>query len=308
MVSSARTLAVVETIGAPPPVAPRLPLLSALRGGAAQLIVLHHLAFYGPLSDIAYPVAPGIIDWLFNYGRFAVQVFFVIGGFLTARSLAHYRVLDLKALWSVVVRRYQRVGFPYLVTLIIAVGADALADHWMEHESISPPPTVGSVLAHTFFLQDIFGYRPITAGIWYLAIDFQLILLTFLVAVLSQESAKTAARPGRRALTVMQAVFGALALASIFWLNRDKSLDMWALYFFASYPRHGAALDARRRAPRARSSGPMPRSSAWRWPSIGGRRSHLGNWRVERVRARVGLRTHERVGAPARQSADRPPR
>ena len=236
MVSSARTLSAVETIGTAPPVPSRLPFLGMLRGLAAQVIVLHHLAFYGPLSDIAYPLAPALIDALFDYGRFAVQIFFVIGGFLTARSIANHEVLDLKTLATIIVRRYQRTGFPYLVTLMIAVGANALADRWMDHESISLPPTIGSALAHVFFLQDVLDYPAITAGVWYLAIDFQLVLLTYLVAAASLWLARRLRQFGPvRALVLMQAVFGALAIASLFWLNRDPELDMWALYFFGSY-------------------------------------------------------------------------
>ena len=37
----------------------RFVFLDLLRAIAAQLIVLHHLAFYGPLSDTAYDLAPG---------------------------------------------------------------------------------------------------------------------------------------------------------------------------------------------------------------------------------------------------------
>lgn len=60
----------------------RLPLVDALKAIASQLIVLHHLAFYGPMSDVAFPLAPSAISWLSEYGRMAVQVFLVIGGFL----------------------------------------------------------------------------------------------------------------------------------------------------------------------------------------------------------------------------------
>ena len=179
---------------------------------------------------------PVTTDLFYEYGRYAVQVFFVIGGFLTAKSLAGYKDLGIKALVNVVVRRYQRTGFPYVVVLIIAVGANALADSWIDHSSISPAPSIGGVLAHVFFLQDILGYHPITAGIWFLAIDFQLILLTFFVTAGARGLARVLSRWGRvRDFTIMQAVFWPVAILSLFWLNRDKNLDMWAVYFFGSY-------------------------------------------------------------------------
>ena len=63
-----------------------LQFLTVFKGLPAQLIVLHHLAFYGPMSDRVRPYAPLLIGWLDAHARLAVQVFLVIGGFLAARS------------------------------------------------------------------------------------------------------------------------------------------------------------------------------------------------------------------------------
>jgi len=68
--------------------AQRLPGVDGLKGGACVLIVWHHLAFYGPMSDVVHAAAPWLMNWLYTYGRMAVQVFLVIGGFLAACSLA----------------------------------------------------------------------------------------------------------------------------------------------------------------------------------------------------------------------------
>ena len=40
------------------------------------------------MSDVIQPFLPGLTSWLFDYGRMAVQVFLVVGGFLAASSLA----------------------------------------------------------------------------------------------------------------------------------------------------------------------------------------------------------------------------
>ena len=76
----------------------RLPLIDAVKGVAALLIVLHHLAFYGPLSDVAYPLAPALLGWLSEYARMAVQAFLVIAGFGAARRLARLEQLGLRAI------------------------------------------------------------------------------------------------------------------------------------------------------------------------------------------------------------------
>jgi len=66
----------------------RMPLIDAFKAIASQLIVLHHLSAYGPLSVAAQGILPGPLGWLYDYARIAVQVFLVIGGFLAARGLS----------------------------------------------------------------------------------------------------------------------------------------------------------------------------------------------------------------------------
>ena len=62
----------------------RLALIDAFKAIASQLIVLHHLAFYGPMSDVAQDLAPALFAWLSQDARIAVQLFLVISGFLAA--------------------------------------------------------------------------------------------------------------------------------------------------------------------------------------------------------------------------------
>ena len=71
-----------------PSAASRLPFIDALKALACQLIVLHHLAFYGPMSDHAYPLAPALISWLSQNARMAVQAFLVIAVFLAVPRLS----------------------------------------------------------------------------------------------------------------------------------------------------------------------------------------------------------------------------
>lgn len=210
----------------------RLPFLDLLRVVASHLIVWHHLAFYGPLSDVAYPLTPALLEWLFEYARMAVQVFFVVGGFVSARGVDRLLPLSPAHAARQLGRRYLRLGVPYLATLALAVVANEVARGWMDHASISSRPTVGQLLAHATFLHDLLGYEALTAGIWYLAIDFQLTALVLAMAAVA--SALCRSRP-TRTLGVVQAALGALALASLFWFNRDPRFDAWALYFLGSY-------------------------------------------------------------------------
>lgn len=215
--------------GTESPAAARMPFLDLLRALASQVIVLHHLSLYGPMPVDAQAAAPALLDGLFDYGRMAVSVFFVVGGYFAARAL------DLQArpgpgqVAGWIGRRYLRIGVPYLATLALAVGANALCRDALGPEVVSASPSAGQLLAHALFLHDILGYEALSAGIWYLAIDFQLGLLVTLLFALAGRLRRPAG--GRLA----QALLGALAIASLFVFNRDPRLEIWAIYFVGTF-------------------------------------------------------------------------
>lgn len=216
--------------------AQHLGFLDGFKGLAAQLIVLHHLAFYGPMSDHVRPAAPLLIDWLDLYGRMAVQVFLVIGGFLAARSLCPDGIARpgaTPALTSLLARRYLKLAPPFIVAMLLASCASALAGGWMSHYSISAPTTLAQLAAHVLLVHDILGYEAISAGVWYIAIDFQLYALMAAAVWLCARGGQGLAAL-RRPWTV-PLVIALMAAASLVVFNRDTALDVWAPYFFGSY-------------------------------------------------------------------------
>jgi peptidoglycan/LPS O-acetylase OafA/YrhL len=207
----------------------RLPFLDLLRVLASQVIVWHHLAFYGPLSDSARDVASVLIDGLARHARLAVQVFFVVSGYLTAVGLHKREPTGFRQVRALIGARYRRIGLPYLGALGLAIAANELARHWMAHPSISARPTVGQLFAHVFLVHDLVGYEPLSAGIWYLAIELQ---LTALVASVFWLSARLS---GLRGPVWGRAVLLALGVSSLFWFNREPELDRVAIYFIGAY-------------------------------------------------------------------------
>ena len=161
-----------------------------------------------------------------------VQVFFVLGGFVTAHKLSrptHWTPPSWCARSS---RRYRRIGIPYLVALLVAVAANEVARRSMDHESISATPSVTQLVAHAVFLQDVLDYEPLTAGIWYLAIDFQLGLLVLVTLAAAQWVRRDDPEAGFRSAN---GLYWPLAATSLLWLNRLEQFDHYALYFFGSY-------------------------------------------------------------------------
>jgi peptidoglycan/LPS O-acetylase OafA/YrhL len=224
----------------------RLPLVDALKALAAQCIVLHHLAAYGPVAEAVQELAPALIDWLYQYGRMAVQVFLVVGGYLSARGLlADGQALRADAdpgalLW----KRYQRLGLPFIAAVLLTLGCSWLVAPWLP-ELVPQQVGVGQLLAHALLLHGVLGYESLTVGAWYVAIDLQLFALLLGLAWLSRR-VSAPLRAWAAPLLVL-----AVLLASLLVFNRDAALDAWAPYFFGAYGM-GALLHLLLRNPRLR--------------------------------------------------------
>ena len=201
-----------------------------MKAGAAQLIVLHHLAFYGPMSDYVQPLWPELLGWLGGSARIAVQVFLVIGGFLVAKSLSpagHPGIASpMQAIW----RRYAKLAPPFLAATLLAAIITPVAGIWMQHDSMSAAVTLGQLSAHALLLHGVLGYESLSAGAWYVAIDFQLYLLSVLLLWLGGFLAGKRALPWLMPLAVTAGI-----VLSLLYFNLDADWDNWAPYFFGSY-------------------------------------------------------------------------
>lgn len=203
--------------------------LDALKGLACVLIVWHHLAFYGPMSDVVHGFAPGLMNWLYDYGRMAVQLFLVVGGFLAAASLAPQGTARFESAGPLILRRYARLVPPYLVALAASVLVSALLRPWFDHSSVSAPPTLFQLLAHALLLQDLLGQESLSAGVWYVAMDLQLYATAVLVFAAARRLRTGTALPAGALAVVL------IALLSLLVFNRNPSFDITALYFFGAY-------------------------------------------------------------------------
>ena len=207
----------------------RLAFIDALKAIASQLIVLHHLAFYGPMSDYAIPFAPDLIAWLSQHARIAVQAFLVMGGFLAAQALARDgRMPTHKPLLSLILKRYLKLVIPFLGALLLAIVCAAIARNLITHDSIPDAPKLSQLIAHAFLLHSVFGFDGLSAGVWYVAIDFQLYTLLLISLWLSNKTFP-------HSLGYARLIVAALMAASLFYFNRDAGWDNWAVYFFGAY-------------------------------------------------------------------------
>lgn len=212
----------------------RLPFIDALRAVIATLVVWHHFALYGPLWTWASSEPGRVVGWLRDY-RGVVQVFFVISGFVMARVMSP-RTWNARHAGLFIVRRYCRLGLPYLAAITLAVAACGSARGWLSESVIGPPPTLDRILAHVVFLQDILGYDSLSAGLWFVCIDFQLGLIYVGMLYMRDAIARIGKREqGECSVSIVMLLGWGLAAASLFVFNVNERFDVWGIYFFGQF-------------------------------------------------------------------------
>ena len=218
-------------------------LLDVLKAAGCILIVLHHLSFYGPMSDVVMFYRPELIDWLTEYGRVAVQVFLVCSGYLTASAWTARPVVSWRGVLQLAWHRYLRLSLPLLAALSVAVLVTEAVRPGFDHPSLSSPPQWEQAVAHVLLLQHLFDLEALSAGVWYVSIDFQLYGITLLVLWLVSVMAPWRSTGRVEALRV-QWMLGLTVLSLIRW-NVNPDLDVYGLYFFGAYGMGWLAYRAR---------------------------------------------------------------
>jgi peptidoglycan/LPS O-acetylase OafA/YrhL len=200
-------------------------LIDLLKVFAAILIILHHLSSYGQIAEDARIVLTGLMTWLFEYGRYAVQIFLVMAGYLAAQSLTRFANTKFSSqnLLQVIINRYLRLFAPYISALIFTMTCAWLARFWVNGEFVGEQETLGQFIAHLFFLQGILGLDSISAGAWYIAIDWQLysVLAILLISFSSYQA--------------LIWFISIVAVSSLLYFNRSADYDAFFIYFIGSY-------------------------------------------------------------------------
>lgn len=228
----------------------REPLIDGLKAAACLTIVAHHQCFYGPLLGTLLPAAPPwlqvILQGLADPARMAVQIFLVIGGYLAAASLAPRGQPVFGQWWRVVLMRYARLVVPLMVAVSVCAAIAAAVRPFWDDPSVGAPVTWGQWLAHAALLQDLLGWEALSAGVWYVAIDWQLYVLFALLLSLGARHHRAAMLSGGAWALLAGAV------ASLWFFNRSVQWDATALYFLGAYGLGAGVWWARQLGPRER--------------------------------------------------------
>ena len=220
-------------------------LIDAVKAVGCLLIVLHHMAFYGPMSDVVAKAWPTVLWALEEHGRLAVQFFLVCAGFLTAGALARFEVLSPGEALQLIGQRYLRLAIPLLAALSFTV----LVTEWVrpdfDHASLSDTPEWGQAWAHMLLAQQLLDMESLSAGVWYVAIDFQLYAMTLLSMVVVKACRALPVVPSAGVLR--WGLWLSLTCASLWSWNLNPDWDVHGLYFFGSYGLGLLAWEGRRR-------------------------------------------------------------
>lgn len=218
--------------------------IDLLKAVGCILIVLHHMAFYGPMSDVLAQAWPGLMSWLAQHARLAVQVFLVCSGFLTAQVMLSLSVVTVSTVLRMCSRRYLRLVLPLLAALSLTVLLSEMIRPSFQHDSLSAVPDGWQALTHVLLLQHLLGVEALSAGVWYVAVDFQLYLSALLVAWLAQSLAR---QGWGSALHWQMGWVALLTVFSLVYWTHLQALEDLAVFFWGAYGMGWLAWYARMR-------------------------------------------------------------
>lgn len=170
----------------------RFEYIDGLRGLASIMVAVSHLAHAAAVKH------PGIfgarVEQLADLGRYGVQIFFVLSGFVIAHSVmagAH----SFSYFGRFAGRRFVRLDLPYWTVIAFEIVLLWLSGRVMVEYTRDLPP-LGQVLSHAVYLQEFLGYEHILPVFWTLCYEVQFYLVFVLALVLLEKLRKTGVSNG----------------------------------------------------------------------------------------------------------------
>jgi peptidoglycan/LPS O-acetylase OafA/YrhL len=148
--------------------------IDALRGIGALWVVLFHSNSAERLTQLTNLLPEWLVTILFKWGSLGVSIFFVLSGFVIAHSLREVKI-DLAYWKNFNLRRFVRLSPPYYAAILVSLGFAFLSSH-MKGEAFAPmgePLSFQRLVAHLFYVQDIFRLIHIDDVYWTLCLEVQ---------------------------------------------------------------------------------------------------------------------------------------
>jgi peptidoglycan/LPS O-acetylase OafA/YrhL len=163
----------------PKPQTPHFAFLDALRGLASLWVFVYHLYGWNQFN-LALDRLPGWIKVIaFEWGQYAVMVFFVLSGFVMAHSL-NKAIITPAYIVNFSLRRWLRLSPVYYG----AIGVACLVSWWLASIGWQPSPILirepqapARAIAHLFYLQELLGFKSFDPIYWTLCLEMQFYLV-----------------------------------------------------------------------------------------------------------------------------------
>jgi peptidoglycan/LPS O-acetylase OafA/YrhL len=215
----------------------RFVFIDGLRGLAALAVLTLH-TYTSPTLHSLSASMPAPVDYLVRHGWLAVQVFFVVSGFVIAYSLRNARVSP-RVLGNFALRRTLRLDPPYWATLAVAVLALSTSNLLLK-DRVAPIPGRSAILAHAFYLQDLLGLSNFLPVSWTLCLEMQMYLAYIVTLGFSQWLARRKGYWCRSDSVALLLVFMPLAVLSIVVAKfvgcpvQGTLVPFWYQFFFGA--------------------------------------------------------------------------
>lgn len=197
----------------------RFAMIDGLRGIAAFAVFLFHCNEGQHLTNLM-AVAPAWLEWIVRQGHLGIAIFFVLSGFVISHSLRKYSVTT-PLVARFLLRRSVRLDPPYWFAIALTIGTAAVSAHFIQGKeplSIS----MGQLVAHVFYLQEVLGFHEIGPIFWTLCQEVQFYLIyALLLAVTRNDPAQSMQG---RATAIGIAVAG---LISLLWPLGIVTWEPW---------------------------------------------------------------------------------
>lgn len=208
---------------------PRFEYIDGLRGVASIMVAIGHLA--GAAED-KHPgiLGPGVME-LAEYGRYGVQIFFVLSGFVIAHSVATGSY-SFGYLARFVGRRFVRLDLPYWSVIALEILLLWLSGMVMVQYT-RDLPSAPQILSNAFYLQQYLGYDHILPVFWTLCyeVQFYLVFVLSLVLLTKLRNAGATARTTRIIASAALAISFCWSLSIYLGLStmphRGLFVDRW---------------------------------------------------------------------------------
>jgi peptidoglycan/LPS O-acetylase OafA/YrhL len=197
----------------------RLCFADGLRGIAALWVVLFHLSEGNHIPAIKSVLPEIFYKVIFDWGHLGVPIFFVLSGFVMALTAQKVLFNPANAL-KFISRRLVRLAPPYYVAIAVSLTLLLVKSHALN--TPYSPPTIGGIVQHLFFVQDIFNTPQINLVFWTLCIEVQ-----FYIAFALLLLAADALQAKNYLANARFKIFGAVLVISFLWPLGILKTALW---------------------------------------------------------------------------------